>query len=55
MLSMDAVSEGAKCKELEKIVVDDDLEKFVQIGAQLPLREKDELKVFLKRNIDMFA
>ena len=29
MLSMDAVSEGAKCKELKKIVVDDDLEKFV--------------------------
>ena len=29
MLSIDAVSERAKCKELEKIVVDDDLEKFV--------------------------
>ena len=33
MLSMDAVSEGAKCEELEKIVIDDDQEKFFQVGA----------------------
>ena len=33
---MDVVSKGAKCEQLKKIVIDDDLEKFFQIGAQLP-------------------
>ena len=28
MLPMDEASEGAKCEELERIVVDDDSEKF---------------------------
>ena len=28
---------------------------FFQVGAQLPPREKEELIVFLKRNIDVFA
>ena len=55
MLSTDAMSEGAKCEKLEKIVIDDDSEKFFQVGAQLPPREKEELIVFLKRNIDVFA
>ena len=40
MLSADLISEGATCEELEKIVIDDDLEKFFQVGAQLPPREK---------------
>ena len=40
---------------LEKIVVDDDSEKFFQVKAQLPPWEKEELIVFLKRNIDVFA
>ena len=52
---MDEASEGAKCEELEMIVIDDDSEKFFQVSAQLPLQEKEELIVFLKRNIDMFA
>ena len=47
VLSMDAMSNGAKCEELEKITIDDDSEKFFQIGAQLPPREKQELIVFL--------
>ena len=55
MLSTNVVSKGAKCEKLEKIVIDDDLEKFFQVGAQLPPREKEELIVFLKRNIDVFA
>ena len=55
MLSMDAESGGAKCEKLEKIVIDDDSEKNFQVGAQLPLQEKKELIVFLKRNIDVFA
>ena len=33
MLFMDAISKGAKCEELEKFVVDKDLEKFFQVGA----------------------
>ena len=55
MLSMDVESGGAKCEELEKIVIDDDSEIFFQVGAQLPIREKEELMVFLKKNIDVFA
>ena len=46
---------GVTCEKLEKIVIDNYLEKFFQVGAQLPLQEKEELIVFLKRNIDVFA
>ena len=55
MLSTDKTSEKVKCEELEKIVINDDSEKFFQVGAQLPPREKEELIVFLKRNINVFA
>ena len=33
MLSMDAISKGVKCEELEKIVIDDDSEKNFQVEA----------------------
>jgi len=33
VLSTDVVSEEAKCEKLEKIVIDDDSEKFFQVGA----------------------
>ena len=49
------VSEETKCNRLEKIVIDGDLEKFFQVRAQLPHREKEELLAFLRRNIDVFA
>ena len=49
------VVEGAKCEELEKIIIDDEEEKFFQVGVQLPPREKEELIVFLKKNVDVFA
>ena len=55
MSPLDTAVEGAKCKDLEKVVIGDDSEKFFQIGAQLPPQEKEELVEFLKRNIDMFA
>ena len=55
VLSTDAVLEGAKCKKLEEIFIDGNLEKFFQVRAQLPLREKENLIVFLKKNIDIFA
>ena len=33
----------------------DDLEKFFQVGAQLPPQEKEELIEFLRRNVDVFT
>ena len=44
-----------KCEDLEKVVVGDDPEKFFQIGAQMPLREKEQLVDLLGRNVDVFA
>ena len=55
MLPVNGPAEEAKCEDLEKIVVGDDLEKFFQVGAQLPLREKEELIGFLRRNIGVFV
>ena len=55
MSPINGLAEEAKCEDLEKIVVDDDPEKFFQVGAQLPPQENEELIEFLKRNIDMFA
>ena len=49
------VVEGEKCEELEKIIIDDDEEKFFQARVQLPHREKGELIVFLKKNVNVFA
>ena len=48
-------AEEAKCEDLEKFPIGDDLEKFFQVGAQLPPQEKEELVVFLKNNINVFA
>ena len=47
--------EGAKCKQLEKVIIGNDEEKFFQVGVQLPPREKEELIDFLRKNIDVFA
>ena len=55
VLSTDAVSEEAKCEKLKEIVVDGDPEKFFQVGAQLPPREKEKLIAFLRENVDVFA
>ena len=40
---------------MEKFPIGDDPDKFFQVGAQLPSREKEELVVFLKNNNDVFA
>ena len=37
-----------------KVIIGDNLEKFFQIGFQLPHQEKKELIEFLRRNIDVF-
>ena len=55
MLSTDRDADEAKCEDLVKITTGDDLEKFFQIGSQLPQREREELIEFLKQNIDVFA
>ena len=36
MLPTNIVVEGEKCKQLDKIVIGDDEEKFFQVGVQLP-------------------
>ena len=38
-----------------KVIIGDNLEKFFQIGFQLPHQEEEELIEFLRRNIDVFA
>ena len=55
MLDTEASAEGADCESLIKVVIDDDPEKFFQVGSLLPLQKKDELIGFLKTNIDVFA
>ena len=49
------VSKGAKCEKLEEIVIDGDPKKFFQVGTQLSPRKKEELIMFLRRNIDVFT
>ena len=44
-----------KCKDLERVVIGDDPERFFQIGTQIPLLEKEQLVDLLKRNVDVFA
>ena len=44
-----------KCEDLEKVVVGDDPKRFFQVGAQLPLLEKEQLVEFLRKNVNVFA
>ena len=37
-----------------KITIDNDDAKYFQVEVQLPSREKEELVVFLRKNIDVF-
>ena len=55
MLPIDGTSDEVKCEDLVKITIGDDLEKFFQVGSQLPQQEREELIEFLKQNIDIFA
>ena len=52
---MEETFEGAKCEDLEKIIVGDDSEKFFQVGSRLPPQEKEKLMGFLRKNLDVFA
>jgi len=40
---------------LERVIVGDDPEKFFQIGAKLPLHEREQLVEFFRENVDVFA
>ena len=40
---------------MERVIIGDDLEKFFQIGAKLPLQEREQLVEFLRENVDVFA
>ena len=40
---------------MERVTVGDDLEKFFQIGAKLPLQEREQLVEFLRGNVDVFV
>ena len=55
MLSVGGTSEEIECENLVKVTIGDDLEKFFQIGFQLPQQEREELIEFLNQNIDVFA
>ena len=48
-------SREAKCERLKEIAIDGDPERFFQVRAQLPSREKKEILAFLRKNIDVFA
>ena len=52
---LEIAAEEAKCKDLERVVVESDAEKFFQVGAKLPPQEKEKLVKFFKRNINVFA
>ena len=52
---MDAPADEIECEDLERVTVADDLEKFFQVGAKLPLQEKERLLEFLRANVDVFA
>ena len=43
-----------RCKKLEKVTIDTDVDKYFQVGVQLPPRE-EELLAFLRKNVDMFS
>ena len=44
-----------KCEDLDKVIIGDDPERFLQVRAQLPLQEREQLVELLRRNVDVFA
>lgn len=52
---MNVPADEVKCEDLERVIVDDDPEKFFQVGAKLPLQENERLLEFLRTNVDVFA
>ena len=52
---MDVPADEVECEDLERVIVASDLEIFFQVGAKLPLQEKERLLEFLQANVDVFA
>lgn len=48
--SLETEERSLFCEELEKVVIDTDIDKYVQVRTQLPSEEKDELLRFLRKN-----
>ena len=48
-------ADKVKCEDMGRVTVTDDSEKFFQVGAKLPLQEKERLLEFLRANVDVFA
>ena len=48
-------AEEANCKDLEKVPVGVDSERFFQVDSKLPPLEKEELIKFLRENADVFS
>ena len=44
-----------RCEDLDKVIIGDDPERFFQVGAQLPLQEREQLVELLRRNVNVFA
>ena len=44
-----------RCEGLDKVIIGNGLERFFQVGTQLPLVEKEELVELLRRNVDVFV
>ena len=42
MLSSGGTSDKVKCEDLVKVTIGDDLEKFFQVGSQLPQQKREE-------------
>ena len=49
------LAEEIKCESLERVVVDNNPERFFQVDSELPLQEKEEPVGFLRKNVDVFA
>ncbi|XP_030970621.1 uncharacterized protein LOC115991003 [Quercus lobata] len=49
------LADEVKCEDLERVIVADNPERFFQVGAKLPLQEKERLLEFLRTNVDVFA
>ena len=55
MLPNNGSTEEAKCEDLEKVVVGNNLERLFQVGSHLPPQEREELIEFLRKNVNVFA
>ena len=48
-------ADEVRCEDLDKVIIGDDPERFFQVGAQLPLQEREQLVELLRRNVDVFV